>query len=342
MPTISVLMSVYNGETFVKEAIDSVLNQTFKDFEFIIFDDCSTDNSAQIIENYQDERIIFIKNQQNRGLTVNLHEGMNLAKGKYVARMDADDICMPNRFQKQFDFLESHPEISILGSAVVFFDDTGKEILGTQPLTHDEIIIELLLGFTMLHPSVIMRLEDMRHHDLNYDTHFRYSQDFDLWVRASRLLKFANLQEPLLKMREHQLKISRALKPAQKAFSNEIRERQFSHFPNKLQATEKLTLHNFSSGIILNTKEELKTLENSLHKIIESNALIEYFNQRLLKTRINHLVFIQYYSNLVQRNKSGLLIWKSSFKLIRSMSLKNLLKTTYRSALTIIQFQYKK
>jgi glycosyltransferase involved in cell wall biosynthesis len=117
-PRITVLMSVYNAQLFIAEAVESVLNQIFKDFEFLIFEDKSTDSSLEILRSYSDPRIRLIANEHNQGLTKNLASGMRIARGEFVARMDADDVCVPNRLETQLAYLEEHPEISVLGSAV--------------------------------------------------------------------------------------------------------------------------------------------------------------------------------------------------------------------------------
>ncbi|HXK49687.1 MAG TPA: glycosyltransferase family 2 protein, partial [Clostridiales bacterium] len=115
-PAISVIMSVYNSEQYLQESIDSILDQTFNDFEFIITDDCSTDGSFEIIKSYAmlDKRIKYFRNSENIGLTKSLNLMLDIAKGKYIARMDSDDISMPDRFSKQFDFMENNPEIGVL------------------------------------------------------------------------------------------------------------------------------------------------------------------------------------------------------------------------------------
>lgn len=334
MPRLTVLMSVYNGDLFLKEAIDSVLNQTFSDFEFIIYDDCSTDNSRKIIEGYQDERIVLIKNNKNRGLTYNLHEGMNMATGEYLARMDADDICLSDRFEKQISYLDLHPEISILGTSVIFFDETGTEFIGYQPLTHDEIKVELLFGFTLLHPSVMMRLADIRKYQLNYDPYFRYSQDFDLWMRSSHLLQLANFHEPLIKMREHSKKISRALKPEQRKCSNEIRERQFMILDLNLPEEDRTILHDISSGTILFNTNKLKKLEGILILIVSMNEKKKIYNQALLLSKIHRILFSQYYECLKNKNKMGLCIWNSSFNVFTTLSIIEKTKILIFSILT--------
>ena len=114
MPLLSVVMSTYNREHLVKETMESVLNQSFSDFEFIVIDDCSTDNTSQILHSFDDNRIKILKNSQNNGCTFNYHIAHNLSKGKYIAHIDDDDICLPNRFEKQLDFLNQNEEISII------------------------------------------------------------------------------------------------------------------------------------------------------------------------------------------------------------------------------------
>ena len=121
---ITVLMSVYNGERYLKEAIESILNQTYKDFEFVIYDDCSTDNTPEIIESYSDSRIVYRRNSVNQGLTRNLADGVSRSAADYIARMDADDIAYPERLERQLEWMEHHPEVTVLGSPVSFFKDT--------------------------------------------------------------------------------------------------------------------------------------------------------------------------------------------------------------------------
>jgi len=330
-------MSVYNAETFLREAIDSVLSQTFTDFEFLIYEDCSTDSSLEIIQSYSDPRIKLIKNESNRGLTWNLHDGMNTAKGEYVARMDADDICIPERFQKQVEFLDLNSDISVVGSAVIFFDEFGNEVSGRQPLGHEEIKVELLLSFTMLHPSVMMRVADFRKHGLNYNPHFRYSQDFDLWTRAIRILKFANHMDVLLRMREHSLKISRALKPAQKLFSDEIRESQYLNLGVKFTEKERIIINLNSSMIQLVEKNDLATLETAFNKVAESNHKLHIYKHELLLKKIRQNISGQHYQCLVDKNPAGLRLWKSTWKVDIRKNLKFYIKAAIRSVQTLLK-----
>ena len=336
MNKLSVLMSVYNSERFLKDAIDSVLNQTFSDFEFLIFEDSSSDRSLEIIGSFDDKRIKLIRNDINFGLTYNLQKGMELAKGKYVARMDADDICLPERFKRQIDFLDDNPDISILGTSVIFFDDFGNDILGFQPITHDEIKVELLLGFTLLHPSVMMRMEDLRLHKLNYNTHFRYSQDFDLWVRASRQLKLANLKEPLIKMREHSSKITRNCSTSQKAYSSEIRETQFKELSLQLEPIEKNLLDKCTVGELVKGKDEIILLEELFKKIHNANNTVQIFHSDILLKKIKNLLFLQYYEILKQRRHWGLYFWKSTFNLFSFLDLKTKVRVIIRTVLVLL------
>ena len=125
---ISVVMAVYNGEKYLKEAIDSILSQTYKNFEFIVIDDCSSDNTPIILKSYTDARIQVVRNEQNLRLPTSLNKGFKIARGKYIARMDADDIAMPDRFEKQVKYLEAHQEVAVIGGSFQVFNEFGEDI----------------------------------------------------------------------------------------------------------------------------------------------------------------------------------------------------------------------
>jgi glycosyltransferase involved in cell wall biosynthesis len=223
IPRVTILMAVFNAEPFLQESVNSILNQTLGDFEVVIVEDKSTDRSLEILKSYHDPRIELVENPVNMGQTVSLMKGISMARGKYIARMDADDVCLPHRLQTQVNFLEQHPEISVLGSAVVFFDGKGYEFFGYQPEMHEAIKCELLFGFTMLHPSVMMRKAGLEQYGLNYDPKFACSQDHDLWTRSIRKMGFFNLQEPLLRMRNHGGQMGQTRKQRMHEESNIIR-----------------------------------------------------------------------------------------------------------------------
>jgi glycosyltransferase involved in cell wall biosynthesis len=201
-PKVSVLMSVYNGASYLRESVDSILKQIFTDFEFIIIDDGSTDQTAKILDGYTDSRIVRIKNEKKIGLAASLNKGIALACGEYIARMDADDISLPERLEKQIHFMQNHPEVDICGSWVQLI---GKQtgIIWEYPCTYDEIYATMLFSCAIAHPSVIIRACTIRQHELLYDTHADYTEDYDLWSRALPLVRFANLPEALLQYRLH-------------------------------------------------------------------------------------------------------------------------------------------
>lgn len=202
MPKISVIMSVYNGERHLKEAIDSILKQTYNDFEFIIINDGSTDGTAQIFAEFQDQRLRIL-HQKNMGLPKSLNKAINLAQGKYIARMDADDIALPQRLEKQVRFLEENPSIAVLGSMCNEIDWRGNVTpCPVYPLTDAEIRKEIVKRNPFIHSSVIMRREIFNIVGL-YNEDCRYSQDYELWFRVIKHFKVANLPEILIMRRLH-------------------------------------------------------------------------------------------------------------------------------------------
>lgn len=196
MPQISIVMPVYNTpEEYLREAIESILNQTFTDFEFLILNDGSTNNVQEVLESYDDKRIRIIQGE-HKGLGYARHSLMNIAKGKYIAIMDSDDISLPERLEKQYSYLEANPEVSVLGSSIKCFP---KEKLMSYP--ENPKFLEFLQHCAIANPTAIMRRADFEKYDLNYDTSLNVSEDYELWSRAVRYLKFHNLQEVLVHYR---------------------------------------------------------------------------------------------------------------------------------------------
>lgn len=199
-PKISVIMSVYNGEKYLREAIESILNQTFTDFEFLIVNDGSTDGSSEIIQSYQDERARLINNEQNIGLTKSLNKAIRQARGEYIARQDADDISLPNRFEEQIKYFDRHPEVALLGTSVYKIDKQGKVvgriIVPAKPSGNLLKGNQFSHGSTMFKREVVDRLG-------GYNELFRYCQDYELWGRIAKHYTVRNLPQALYKLRFH-------------------------------------------------------------------------------------------------------------------------------------------
>lgn len=204
MEKVSVIMSVYNSDKFLKEAIESILNQTYKNIEFIIIDDGSTDNSKEIIKKYEkiDKRIIFIENKENIGLTKNLNKAIELSSSNYIARMDSDDVSDVTRIEKQIDFLQKNKEFSIVGSCAKYINSKGElEENLMVPESNDEIKSMIYKVNPLVHPSVMFKKEDIISIG-KYNENLRKVQDYDLWFRAvADGLKIHNIQECLLFLR---------------------------------------------------------------------------------------------------------------------------------------------
>lgn len=199
MTKVSVLMCAYNGQKDIKEAIDSILNQTFTDFEFIIINDCSTDNSAEIINSYTDNRIKLLTNETNLGLAASLNVGLKEAKGEYIVRMDSDDISLPNRLQTQVDFMDAHPNIGVCGSWIKVFGDANY--FWRPKANADYLRCKLLFNTPLPHPTWIIRHSIIKQHNLYYSQTMRRAQDYDYLIRISSHAQLGCIQQCLLNYR---------------------------------------------------------------------------------------------------------------------------------------------
>ena len=201
MPELSVLMSCFNAEKTVKRAIQSILNQSFENFEFIIIDDCSSDATPQILDQYQkqDPRIRVLTNESNLGLAASLNKGIGVCNCPIIARMDADDHALPQRFQLQLAFFNANEEVDILGSAVQTYypktDRLGNVIV--LPSNHVDIIKRIFKKTLVFHPTIMIR-KKIFDEIAQYDPHLKWAEDSDLWYRIYDKVTFHNLEEPLL------------------------------------------------------------------------------------------------------------------------------------------------
>lgn len=207
-PRVSVLMPMRNARRYLSSAINSVLQQSYGEFEFIIVDDGSDDGSVQVVEQIGDHRLKLVR-QKACGVTEALNHGLSHAKGEFVARMDADDIALADRFEKQIAFLKQNEDVVAVGSFVERIDEEGLPIaLGKWPTDHDEIDQQLLEGRGGLpHPTAMIRHSVLQSVG-GYRSEYPVAQDKDLWLRLSEVGRLANIPEPLLQYREHLRSVS--------------------------------------------------------------------------------------------------------------------------------------
>ncbi len=196
-PAVSVLMSVHNGAPWVREAMASVLGQTVRDLELVVVDDGSTDATPELLAAVRDGRLTMIR-QERAGLTRSLNRALRLAAAPLVARLDADDVALPERLERQLDFLHVHPEVGLLGTGAREVDADGHEVAVIRPPVDDTAIRRALIRRnSFVHSSVVMR-RDLLEAVGGYDETLPVAQDYDLWIRLARLTRLANLPEPLV------------------------------------------------------------------------------------------------------------------------------------------------
>lgn len=232
LPLISVVLPAYNAELYVREAVESILAQSFGNFELIVINDGSRDGTGEILQNLRDKdpRIILLS-RENRGLVYSLNEGISLARGKWIARMDADDISLPCRFERQLFWLEQTGS-DMCGSWVQFFGTSDRRII-QHPQSDAAIKLSILFGSPFAHPSVLMRAELAK--QLQYDGSWESCEDYDLWERAARAeWRMSNIPEVLLQYRQHPAQISATAAQRQHKLTQNVRLRYWNYICEKL------------------------------------------------------------------------------------------------------------
>lgn len=223
-PEITVILPVYNAEKYVAESIQSILSQTFADFELILIDDGSTDGSLEVLQRFaaKDRRVV-LHSRENRGLIDTLNEGIENARGTYIARMDADDIAMPDRFRQQINFLKNN-NYDICGSSVQCFGQSSR--IWRYPCAPEEVEIHLLFDSPFAHPAVMCRAAVLN--TLRFSSDFPNVEDYDLWQRAWQgSFKGGNLDNVLLQYRVHPLQVSQTRRVLQHNLANSVRQRHW-------------------------------------------------------------------------------------------------------------------
>lgn len=269
-PTVTVFMPLYNAEPYVGEAIQSILNQDYRDFELLIINDGSTDGSVAVVKSFRDPRIRLEHNEANRGLVHTANRGFELARGTFLARMDADDISLSGRLGLQVRFLESHPEIGICGGTIRYFgSQDGKMRCTCAP---DAIQAQLFWGTAFAQPAVMMRRALMDQHALRYDPKYaRGAEDYALWNAASRCFPMANLPQVLLRYRIHPKSVSKTYAEAPMNNTLDIIGGNFRRLGHPFdEETERQVRHHICAGLPVPDLHALASVEQLL---VELGAL---------------------------------------------------------------------
>nr|WP_275983432.1 glycosyltransferase family 2 protein [Paenibacillus hamazuiensis] len=282
MATVTVLLPVFNGIPYIEEAIISVLSQTFTDFEFLLIDDGSRDGTLQLLQGWQarDGRIKVVVHETNRGLIASLNEGLSLATGKYIARMDADDVCLPHRLQRQVEFMEAHPEIGVCGGQASY---TGTGRITTNPLDHEQIKCFQLFWCAFTHPSVMMRKSVLDQYGIRYQP-YPHAEDYDLWNRLAKVCGLVNLPDVLVVKRDHPAQVSVAHKPLQDHVANLIRIEQLRELGIE-PTPEEFSIHLDFASYRIKVHDPVMHAKAALwaHKIMDANAGRGIYHPQKLK-----------------------------------------------------------
>lgn len=319
-------MPVYNGEKYLKSAIDSILNQTFTEFEFLIINDGSTDSSEEIIKSFNDSRIVYIKHNQNKGIVATLNNGIDISRGKYIARMDADDIALPNRLQEQLNFILAHPDCKICGSRAIAINETGEKISKIRrPFLNDDIKVNHLFRNSFIHPSVIFDTQTVK--ELKYSPNHQYAEDYYLFSQIALRNKVANLKKPLLLYRIHPENIT----AKKQEDMNQSEKKTLSYLLSDLlgsEASEETVYIHHSFLRRTFDHIALDKVESHLLMIKNANKTRQAYNQELLEKILQKEWFnFLFYSN--ERNSLSKFVRSGLFS-VKHLSFKQLIKLAFK------------
>lgn len=268
----TILIPTYNCGKYIKQTLESILRQNYSDYELLIIDDGSTDNTEEIVKDFKDHRIIYLKNECNLGIVKTLNKGITLAKGEYIARMDADDIMLGNRLKEQVEFLDSRPDYGMVGGWYQVTDEAGNlmdSLRTTQ--SHEDIKLGLLFRNQFAHPAVTMRTHLVR--KIKYKQDFLYTEDYDLWCRMAEVTKVANLPKFYLSYRWYSsntcnTKQKELKSTVVKLLSRELDKYQISHTVDELMVHAAICFGYRKR--YFNNPEKIKKLNGWLDKVLES------------------------------------------------------------------------
>ncbi len=284
-PDISVVMSVYNAEKYLREAIDSILQQSFREFEFIIVNDGSKDSSLSIIQSYNDPRIRLIDNEGNKGLIYSLNTAFENSNGTYIARMDADDISLPERLQKQYTFLESNSSIGVCSGYYTQFSAT-KEISYTAFTDHHEIASNLLFNSSIIHPSLMLRKAVVMQLPVLFDSGYKHAEDYELWSRLIFKCRFSAVPELILRYRLHAQQVTQKNHVEQMESADRVRRNLLIHAGFHFTEDELRVHCLLGNSRLLTAKSDVLILEQWFKKLIEQNKTLKWIDQAIFEKTI--------------------------------------------------------
>ncbi len=279
MPKISVVMPAYNAERYIAEAIDSILNQTYHDFEFIIINDGSTDKTEEIILSYEDPRIVYIKNEKNMGIVYTLNRGLDAAKGEFIARMDSDDISLPTRFQEQITFLLNNPNVAVLGTAINIFGDGITSSVFENSTAPEKAKAELFFSSSLAHPTVIIRKSVLDKHNLRYKEDFAGMEDYRLWWEISQHSDIMSLSAPLLNYRKHSSQITASNSKQKTEKSKQFLAERLAVFNITYSQKEFDSLFNYqTANFSIFTLQDIENITCLFKKLLKANKKQKHFS----------------------------------------------------------------
>ena len=281
-------MSVYNEEHYLQDAIDSILAQTVRDFELIIMDDGSKDRTREILSGYQDPRIRVFLNDENCGLTVNLNRALDAAEGRFIARMDGDDIAYPDRFEKELEYLRCHPELKLISCRTKTFGDLNlqSDITGNSEYLRCRMLVRPVLA----HPGFMARGELFRELGYRYDESFRQAQDYDLAARLTRQYSIGICPEVLLEYRAHEGQVSNKAGERQFRNADRVREKLLRELGIALTEQEWDIYHQL---VLEKPSKNVDTYIQAVRiidRIVDQNYKLNIYDEAILKNALGRII----------------------------------------------------
>lgn len=289
-PRVSVIMPVYNVAPFLKEAMDSILNQTYKDFEFIVLNDCSPDNSEEILDSYSDSRIVRFRGEKNVGFANILNTGIKMARGEFIARMDSDDISLPKRLEIQVSFLERHPEVDLVSAGMQRFGES--EAILSHQTGYEDVKFDALSFSPVLHASSMWRRRRFVDNELYYRQEMVPAEDYDLWTRSLvRGLVLVNIPDVLYRYRTHNSQVTRVNTDWHK---NE--DVSYRYMAEVFPGISKELMKDIRSLMNINDAEMVKSVSGKLEY---ENSKVGFFDEKHLHSKLKRYYQARLYNQML-------------------------------------------